>query len=160
MNYCKAIWIYNNFFNTYSKMCFALLKKNYRINYRMILDEYIQLSNAGIAILNHVLLTLVLMTFMTSFLIASVNASHGNFYWAFLLFPNQCLNAVKTNSNYIRHFLLLECPGNCETCRSGPCSRWCSSANWCGDSDEHKTTDCRMCRFGSMRQNQINLSIE
>ena len=69
-------------------------------------------------------------------------------------------DAVKTNSNYIRHFLLLECPGNCETCRSGPCSRWCSSANWCGDSDEHKTTDCRMCRFGSMRQNQINLSIE
>ena len=48
----------------------------------MLLDEYIQLSNAGIDILNDVLLTLVLMMFMMSFLFATVNPSHGNGYWA------------------------------------------------------------------------------
>ena len=55
----------------------------------MILDEYIQLPNAGIDILSHVLLTLGLMMTMMSFLFVTANPSHGNDYWEFLLYPNQ-----------------------------------------------------------------------
>ena len=60
----------------------------------MILDEYIQLSNAGIQILNHVMLSLGLMMTMTSFLFATVNSSHGNGYWAFLFYPKQSLKLL------------------------------------------------------------------
>ena len=70
-------------------MYVSLPKKNYDKKYRII-----QLSNAGIDILNDVLLTLVLMMTMTSFLFATVNASHGNRYWAFLLHPNQYLKKL------------------------------------------------------------------
>ena len=60
----------------------------------MILDEYTQLSNAGIQIPNHVLLTLVLMMTMMSFHFVTVNSSHGNGHWAFLLYPIQSLKLL------------------------------------------------------------------
>jgi len=39
------------------------------------------------------------------------------------------------------------CPARCQTCRGfeQPCTNWCSKFNWCGNSDAHKHTDCRMC---------------
>jgi hypothetical protein len=39
------------------------------------------------------------------------------------------------------------CPDRCVTCQAGPCTRWCSSSNWCGDSVFHKETDCSMCKY-------------
>ena len=89
INYSKSICIYNNFCITCSQMYFSLPKKNYSKKYRMILDESLQFSNSGIDILNDVLLSLALLMTMTSFLFATVNSSHGNGYWEFLLYPNQ-----------------------------------------------------------------------
>merc|ERR1711874_665233 len=39
------------------------------------------------------------------------------------------------------------CPTRCQTCRGlkQPCTQWCSKFNWCGNTDAHKHTDCRMC---------------
>jgi len=42
-----------------------------------------------------------------------------------------------------------ECPEKCTHCPDGQvCTRWCSTSDWCGDSDEHKYYDCRKCAAG------------
>ena len=40
------------------------------------------------------------------------------------------------------------CPSRCEECQGGPCTRYCSTSNWCGDQDSHGgvgSTDCTGC---------------
>lgn len=40
----------------------------------------------------------------------------------------------------------------CTNCQAGPCTRWCSRANWCGKSDLHKKgTDCTGCGKNTSR---------
>ena len=40
------------------------------------------------------------------------------------------------------------CPSKCETCKAGPCERYCSTHNWCGGKSTHGysgSTDCTGC---------------
>merc|ERR1712218_82123 len=55
------------------------------------------------------------------------------------------------------------CPENCELCRAGPCDRWCSQSNWCGDSDEHinggtNCTGCTDCAKKSWQCNYLGMT--
>ena len=58
-----------------------------------------------------------------------------------------CLKPAEIEPDY--------CPSECETCKGGPCERYCSTHNWCGDKDTHGGslltgwigTDCTGCAF-------------
>ena len=53
-------------------------------------------------------------------------------------------------SYYIYISYIIDTYSKCYQCQAGPCSRWCSSSNWCGDESTHGgsgATDCT--RYGT-----------
>ena len=60
----------------------------------------------------------------------------------------------------IKIFLIifLGCPPKCLECPDGPCTRYCSISNWCGEYKTHGIdggTDCTRCAGNVLKQHEL-----